>query len=409
MTTRDRNGTAALWVALCCVWGLNACSDGPSLQPEGGLLLPAQPLGTVNCADSGPCLRRGMFLDWRLTEGVSACAAVEVAIRGTWSVGVDSLDWRDQPRKLPVDSKHRRPWLASDRFAADGWQELLDSANAQSQASGSVAVSARFVGEIGLAAEATLGCDPQWQPVEFTLAPTLQVVQLRVTDGFADALEMLGLPGRGPVVVGRAQSLAQAAFAGFSLRFDTFEAPAIAGFRERVTIAVANRDPNGLGLLGNDNSPGKDDGNLLLDEQLDGFNRRTRRRGEAAHGGVFIGELMVFSRKLHPNSTAADPAFDALFGPFSPQLGGTPASLDEDAGAAVEALAQILAETAVHETGHALGLAAGTDSPHHEDDHPGWRMDRGTHRPFGERAGLEGASVWGPLDSLYLETVLPLK
>ena len=69
-----------------------------------------------------------------------------------------------------------------------------------------------------------------------------------------------------------------------------------------------------------------------------------------------------------------------------------------------------MGSTISHEAGHALGLTAGTGSFHNEGDNPGWIMDAGIHRPFGERAeiGGEGPAIFSPVNRAYLEEILPL-
>ena len=202
-------------------------------------------------------------------------------------------------------------------------------------------------------------------------------------------------------------TLARNAFAGYSVEVFDSDSPPPDIVAERVKISVEDQDPNGLGLLGVDNSPGKDTGNIRLDENLSGLNMATRARGRSPYGGVFLGEFFTFSRKLNPNSAMADPGFDALFGPFSPALGGRAPQPGDSDSPAIEALAALLAETLVHECGHALGMAAGTPGSHHEGDQPNWRMDEGKFRSFSERAGLGAPQQWGPIDAAYLAKILP--
>ena len=51
---------------------------------------------------------------------------------------------------------------------------------------------------------------------------------------------------------------------------------------------VRSIDPNGLGLFGYDNTPGKDDGNTRLYDKLGGLNAQTQQDGYPGYGGVFL-------------------------------------------------------------------------------------------------------------------------
>jgi hypothetical protein len=386
-----------LWLA-----GLAGCSTDIAPAPTVGGELKPTDLASLQLACGGPaCVRRGDRIGWEVTAGGSPCARSEVRLRGTWTVGADTFDWSTSTRALPLDAM-QRAYLPSVRFFADGWDKVGDAAR------GSSAV-AMFSGQVELAAEATWGCAVQPQPIEMALQPTRQRIVVRFGGEFDSALKRFGLAARALAVQQRTIELAQQAFSGFGVTVSDAEQGTPDHAVEFMFVDVIDKDPNGLGLLGSDNSPGKDVGNLRMNEQLAGLNMRTRQRGRAAFGGVFVGELFAFSRKLNPTSPASDQAFDATFGPFAAELGGTAVSAGDDASIAVHALASLIADTLVHECGHALGMAAGTDAYHHDGDHKGWRMDAGKHRPFSERARLGAEAVWGPLDAAYLAKILPLK
>ncbi len=285
------------------------------------------------------------------------------------------------------------PVLDSERFVAAGWHDLPVPLTR-------VALQAEVRFQVDGAGE-ELG-----EPALWRLKPTVQSVALDFDAGFDMALQRFGLLARRKQLRARILTLVQLHYTAFGVTVGT-EAPP--GRVEHVRVEIGHKDPNGLGLLGAHNTVGKDNGNLRLDETVGGFNAKARARGRAPYGGVFVGELFVYSRKLHPDHAIADQAFDALFGPFSPELGGTPATEKDDASQAVEALAQLVAGTISHEVGHTLGLAAGTEDAHHDGDHKLWRMDAGKHRPFSERAGLSGTEIWGPVDAAYLAKILPLK
>ena len=93
-------------------------------------------------------------------------------------------------------------------------------------------------------------------------------------------------------------------------------------------VDVTGIDPNGLGLMGYDNSPGKDVGNLRLYDHIGGVNALTQQDGYPGYGGIFVESFLAFSE--HPPSgiasvPGASPSFDDIFdrGPF-----GTPDAID---------------------------------------------------------------------------------
>jgi hypothetical protein len=243
-------------------------------------------------------------------------------------------------------------------------------------------------------------------PVLWPVRPTVQVVEIELGDAFAVGLGRLGLGNHVAEVRQRVIARLASHFAGLSVVVAT-QRPA--GAVEVLQLAVLDRDPNGFDLLGSDNSVGKDVGNLTLDERLTGYGAAAAVAGQTAYGGVFLNGLFLFSAQLHPGEGQATKDFDAIFGPWSPRLGGKPAPTGQVPDLAIETAARLIAHTAAHEIGHALGLPAGTDAFHHPEDHPGWIMDEGTARPFAERAGLPGAApaVWGPVDDAYLQAILP--
>ena len=311
-------------------------------------------------------------------------------------------DWRDG-RALAIDGTTRHLQLSSARFFADRWSHVEQHI----QAGGKTPV--RFEGAVALAAPASWACAPQEHSYSFSFWPTVQPVVVHFGPGFDAAIARFGLSAHALSLRSGVLQGCRDAFVGLAVTCDDSAHVDVDAIGEAVVVIVGNDDPNGLGLLGRDATVGKDDGNRFLGELLGGKNAAAARRGSAPHGGVFVGELFIFSRKLNPTVPLADPAFDALFGPYAPALGGVPAAPGDDAQAAVKALASLITDTLVHEVGHALGLAAGTPGFHHEQDNPGWRMDAGKNRPFAERAGLEGAAVWGPIDGAYLAKFLPVQ
>jgi len=264
-----------------------------------------------------------------------------------------------------------------------------------------------------------------WQsdPVDagYTMRRDVQRVVVRFLPSFGDAVHRLGLRHAWvaqAAIVARVQAL----YAGHgavvedadqpSPQVDVLHPPLL----EHITVDVGDRDPNGAALLGNEPTAGKDTGNLILDEHLGGYDGAGAAQSSYGFGGVFAGEILRFSPSLPEPSVLADPAFDVIFGPFCPSLGGTPyAGSTQESGdrtiawnKAIDAFAHVIGGTIAHEVGHALGLSASPDLFHDPGDTPGHIMDAGIYRPFAERAGLPGApqETWGPVNEAYLESIL---
>lgn len=243
-------------------------------------------------------------------------------------------------------------------------------------------------------------------PFGFVLGPVRQVVELRFLRGFYESLERFGLASAagGPIEEGIAARIEEI-YAGVNVdvrleRPDDFDVSAYA------VIEIGGVDPNGNGLFGYDNSPGKDVGNLRLFDRIGGANAETQADGYPGYGGVFVESMLWWSS--HPDlgverplsSPDPDPLFDALFDPVR----RAPATLAEVRGegsaarvaevrAALDALASIIGETTAHELGHSFGMAQpyGPATAFHNDlDGDGCLMDRGSDRPLGERAAQPG-------------------
>ncbi len=197
-------------------------------------------------------------------------------------------------------------------------------------------------------------------------------------------------------------------------------------------VDIGGPDPNGLGLLGYDNTPGKDTENLRLYDRIGGANALTQEDGFPGFGGVFIESLFGYSE--HPGELAepirSDARFDILFDEFRPDRSGKPVLAEDlrdalpevsaddcpapDAGrsrriaCAVYALGNLVGTTVSHEVGHSLGLADPYGpSFHNSGDQPDRLMD--ADRPFGERAELgdEGPSRFCVDEYEYLRAILP--
>ena len=182
-------------------------------------------------------------------------------------------------------------------------------------------------------------------------------------------------------------------------------------------VDLVGVDPNNMGLFGYDNSPGKDNGNLRLYDQLGGVNATTQEDGYPGYGGVFVRSLMGFSK--HPGAFAkAVPGADDSVRPdlrsvprgsgrrspvIANDLGGTIPVLTDGStcpgtdrstqiACAMFVMGNLIGGTLAHEIGHSLGLANPyADGFHDAGDAPNRLMDAGGDRPFLERAELQRA------------------
>jgi hypothetical protein len=199
-------------------------------------------------------------------------------------------------------------------------------------------------------------------------------------------------------------------------------------------VHISGQDTNGLGLLGYDNTPGKDTTNLRLNDILGGPNATTSDDGYPQWGGVFVESLFAFSE--HPGNFAdsvpgADSHFDDIFDPFRPDRGGQRVSAADLAAGfdtlgdgascpaedrpgqiscAVWTLGNLIGTTLSHEIGHSLGLANPYGNTFHNPfDELNRLMDSGGDRPFTERAQLfgEGPAVFCDEEYEYLRRILP--
>lgn len=351
--------------------------------------------------------RRGAWLGVRLVADGDARLAEATTAR----LRLDGFISADDAPPAPVVG-----WTVPMAARADGWQAVLDTATWSAGPWSAWHPGARFEGEASVLLSATSG-GAVWrstgQPLSFALAATRQDVVIVAEDAFIAGLEPYGLAAAADPLRARIEALAQEAFSGLRVHVRLAEPADQAEF---VRVALLDRDPNGLGLLGVDSSPGKDVGNSRLDEALVGYGAAAALDGAPAHGGVFLDSFFRFSPTVGGISSIADPAFDSIFGALAPELGGEPWAPDDGPDSArqealdqaVETLAQLVASTLVHEVGHTLGLCAVEGRFHHQGDNPGWIMDAGLHRSFAERAGLPGAPArtWGPVDAAYLQAVL---
>ena len=256
-------------------------------------------------------------------------------------------------------------------------------------------------------------------PFAFELGAVRQVVYLRFLPGFYESLPRFGLAAATGLIENRVMERLETIFEPWrvEVRLTRPDDVSPSGY---VTIEIGGPDPNGLGLFGYDNSPGKDVGNLRLFDAIGGANAETQMDGFPGYGGVFVESMLMWSS--HPELDGGeagpepDPLFDEIFDPVRTQ----PATIFEATGTggrarmvmrAIDALGAVVGETTAHELGHSLGLAAPYGSAtvfHNSGDQEGCLMDSGSARPFGERAaqpGFEPTHLCGEAVN-YLDAIL---
>lgn len=393
--------------------GATAAESGP-FSPEMALALRAPSLLQPVIDVAYRAVRAGEVAPLVVVDAPDD-APVYVALRGVWRDGAGAVvaDWNDVPHLLPTlpswlhrfndtadagsgavwsgagEPSARSAYLPAQIWRSAGWAALPDGARFEGEARAQVAswVSA-------------------WQTVELRTLLRRQYLVVAFGAGLQAGLWRLGMAARTAEIEARVMALLASHVVSYAIEVAASWPPHVV---EATWVDVRGDDPNGAGLLGTEPSLGKDEGNERLDEVVGGFCPDAWAAGFPAYGGVFVTSFLRFSPTLLPSGGSTDPAFDTLFAPYAPELGGVGAlPSDVAATAAVEATAQLIAGTVSHEFGHALGLASNTTDYHHSGDHPGWRMDAGPARPFRERAALKGATaeVWGPLDHSYLLKIL---
>jgi hypothetical protein len=269
-------------------------------------------------------------------------------------------------------------------------------------------------------------------PVQLQILPLKQVVFVNFLPSYVESLRKFGLRAADPLIRARVLDVAARDYAGTNM---DFRGAAPDDFALYSTVDLAGPDPNGQGLLGYDNTPGKDTGNLRLYDHIGGVNAVTEEDGSPGYGGVFVEGFFGFSH--HPNGLAMpigddNKTFDPVFDPFRPDVGGQeltaselasrhPPTLTEGTSCpahertaqiacAIWVLGSMIGTTMTHEVGHSLGLANPYGPGYHDSgDLPNRLMEVGSARPFDERAELngQGPAVFCGSSYDYLRTILP--
>jgi len=245
-------------------------------------------------------------------------------------------------------------------------------------------------------------------PLSWPIRTTGQVVVVRFLPGFDESLDRFGLASLGREVRQAVLQTIDGIYGDYDLEVRETD-PEDLDPNHWSLLEIGGPDPNGRGLMGLDNTPGKDVGNLRLFDRLGGLNAEVQSDGYPGYGGVFLESFLQWSahppqgrEALPSGAPEAAAAFDAVFDPVrqTPALReeflgqGTPGRV-QAVREAVRVLGRLVGETAAHEVGHSLGLADPYGPPtryHNATDEPGCLMDVGNARPFEERAALPGAA-----------------
>ena len=270
--------------------------------------------------------------------------------------------------------------------------------------------------------------------VQFSIGHVKQVVWLNFLPSYLGSLRHFGLRPVDQRIRDRVLAAARRDYRGLNVEF-RLEKPS--DFAQYAQVDLSGPDPNGVGLLGYDNTPGKDKDNSRLYDKIGGVNATTQEGGYPGYGGVFVESFFGFS--THPGMLAkgldgATAVFDQLFDPFRPDVGGEPvratdlasveipvlasgegcpaiaADRSTQIACAVFALGSMIGTTMTHEVAHSLGLADPYGEEFHNmGDGANRLMDGGQFRTFNERAELagEGPAVFCDEDFVYLQKILP--
>jgi hypothetical protein len=258
--------------------------------------------------------------------------------------------------------------------------------------------------------------------LELSIGPTRQVVFISFLAGFSETLRTFGLRAVEMDVRARVLDKFRRTYAGVNV--EVRDAPPgdyyVGGY---AVVEIGGPDPNGRGLFGYDNTPGKDVGNLRLHDRIGGANAEVQEDGYPGYGGIFVESFLCWSSHRPSGMICPDgvndPEFDRIFDPLRSRevvAGEYPSGPDPtrttQIDTAVRALGSLAGDTAAHEFGHSLGLGlpyGPPDQVHNEPPAEGCLMDAGAYRPFAERAELPGTipGTWCNDEGGYLQTILP--
>ncbi|HET6582230.1 MAG TPA: hypothetical protein VFG69_02260, partial [Nannocystaceae bacterium] len=267
-------------------------------------------------------------------------------------------------------------------------------------------------------------------PFEFQILPVRQVMWVKFQPSFVESLRNFGVRALDQDIRKRVMDVLARDYETINIEFRTEEPT---DYKLYGIVELNGPDPNGMGLLGYDNTHGKDVNNQRLFDKIGGVNAQTQEDGFAGFGGVFIDSLFAFSAHP-PQGGAQDVAhelFDATFDPFRPDTGtpinssdlamgaipvltdGTTCPADDrlgQAACAVWVMGSLIGTTTSHEVGHSLGLADPLGTRFHDlGDAPNRLMDAGGARTFEERSELmgQGPAVFCDDEYQYLREILP--
>jgi len=267
-------------------------------------------------------------------------------------------------------------------------------------------------------------------PLQFQILPVRQVIWVRFQPSYVESLRNFGMRALDQELRNRILEVLRRDYESIGIEFRTEEPT---DFKLYGVIELGGTDPNGMGLLGYDNTPGKDVNNQRLFDKIGGVNAATQEDGFPGFGGVFIDSLFAFSK--HPPTGSASAVgidlFDDIFDPFRPDTGEPVSSADLAMGAipiltsgggcptddrrlqaacAIWVLGSLIGTTTSHEVGHSLGLADPLGTRFHDlGDAENRLMDAGAARTFEERAELmgQGPARFCDDEYQYLREILP--
>lgn len=267
-------------------------------------------------------------------------------------------------------------------------------------------------------------------PIQFSILPVKQVVYVEFLPAYVESLRHFGLRALDREIRDRVLEVLARDYATIGVEIRETPPQDFALFAQ---VEIGGPDPNGLGLLGYDNTPGKDTENQRLYDRIGGVNALTQEDGFPGYGGVFIESLLGYSEDPAGYAEPIEPneSFDAIFDPFRIERGGMPVR-SEDLGdgvttlsggqscpapeddrrlqiaCAVWTLGSVVGSTIAHEIGHSLGLADPYGPAFHNAGDADDRLMDGD-RPFEERAELDGQgpSRFCADEYVYLRAILP--